>query len=220
MNSPMILHSVNWDALTQCTFVSWQPKIGDPNFTGWLTVVFYLLTFGLCVAVTRFPGATRRAVRVFWLPLCFLMLFLAINKQLDLQSLATASARCLAKLQGWYNDRAAFQLAVIAGLGLAALMVGLYFFWMLRRDLRRNYLALLGLIVVLAFVMIRAVGFHYFDVLIGLKVGPVHMNTILEFSGLVLISLNAIMLLKSGEPERSGRRRRRSQQTKKFRRDH
>lgn len=215
----MILDTINWDALAQCTFTSWQPKIGDPSFTGWLTVALYLLTFGLCLAVTRFPGATTRAIRAFWVPLCVLVLFLAINKQLDLQSLATASARCLAKLQGWYDDRAAFQLAAIASLGLAVLVVGSIFFWMLRRDLRHNYLALLGLTVVLGFVMIRAVGFHYFDVLIGLRIGPIQMNNLLEFSGLILISLNALMLIISGEPE-PPLSRRRTTQTKKYRRDH
>lgn len=123
------------------------------------------------------------------------MVFLAINKQLDLQSLATVIARCTAQLQGWYQDRRLFQIGVIVGLGIFSLLLGLIFFWFLRKDLKRNFLALTGLIVVFAFVMIRAVGFHDMDALIGIKIGSIRMNWILELTGLVLISLNAAFLL-------------------------
>lgn len=213
-----ILNGVDLDALAECTSASWQPVIGDPDIASWITVVFYLITFGLCAAVIRIPAIripanTGGAARSFWLLLCFLMLFLAINKQLDLQSLASAGARCVAQVQDWYSDRGAVLLAAIGGLGIAALLTGLYFLWALRHDLRRNFLALTGLTTVLVFVMIRAVGFQYVDILIGIPVGPVHrfgaihVNNILEVSGLVLISLNAILLLQAGP------RRRRSKQT-------
>ena len=213
----MILDGVSLDALTQCTFSRWQPKIGDPNVSGWLTVVIYLITFGFCVAVIRVPGSTG-ARCTFWLMLCFLMLFLALNKQLDLQSLATAVARCAAILQGWYQDRAAFQIGAIASLALIATLSSMVFHWVLRRDLRRNFLALLGLTILLGFVMVRAVGFHYIDVLIGLRLGPIRVNNMLEVSGLILISLNAAILLKAGPPDQP-RRRRRSKQTRNWRRE-
>jgi hypothetical protein len=209
---------VNLDDLALCTFSSWQPKIGDPNLIGWLTVVFYLATFGLCVKVVLGVQSTTAAARLFWLSLCFLMLLLAVNKQLDLQSFATASARCVAKIQGWYRERAAFQFAVILSFATTAMIVGFFCLWVLRRDLKRNFLALLGLTIVLGFVMIRAVGFHYFDILIGIKVGPIRMNNILELSGLILISLNAVFLLKSEAMPPT--RRRQSKQTKIYRREH
>jgi len=218
MVSAMTLDGVSLDALSQCTFSRWQPKIGDPNFTGWLTVVFYLITFAFCVAVIKIPDRRSSANRTFWIMLCFAMIFLAVNKQLDLQSLATAGARCAAKLQGWYQDRAAFQIGAILSLGLIATILSLVFLWVLRHDLKRNFLALLGLAIVLIFVVIRAVGFHYVDVLIAHQVGPIRMNNILEVSGLVLISLNAAILLNT-RPPNPPQRRRRSKQTRIYRRE-
>ncbi len=140
------------------------------------------------------------------------MLFLAINKQLDLQSLATAAARCLAKFQGWYQNRASFQLGAIISLGLISVVGGLFFMWTLRRNLRHNFLALLGLVTVLGFVMIRAVGFHFVDVLINVRIGPIGLNWILELSGLILISLNAFILLRQERTDPPKRRWRSSSQ--------
>jgi hypothetical protein len=42
---------------------------------------------------------------------------------------------------------------------------------------------------------VRAVGFHHFDEVINFRVNDVRMNWVLELSGLVLISVNAIWLL-------------------------
>lgn len=213
MVEALLFDGVSFDALTQCTFDRWQPKIGDPNIMGWVTVVCYLLTFLLCAAVFRKTNRTRKAQRAFWLLLSVLMLFLAVNKQLDLQSFATAGARCVAKIQGWYENRAGFQYKVVLGMGIAALTVGLFFLWTLRRDLRRNLIALIGLTVVFGFVLIRAVGWHDFDAIINIRFGVVRMNWILELSGLLLISLNAVLLLGSKRIGRPRRKRRRNWDT-------
>ena len=99
-------------------------------------------------------------------------------------------------MQGWYQDRGSFQVGVIIGLGTGSLLLGVFFLWFLRNDLKRNILALSGLVVVFGFVLIRAVGFHDMDALIGTRIGSIRMNWILELSGLVLIILNAIILLR------------------------
>ncbi len=210
MFEALLFDGVSFDALTQCTFDRWQPKIGDPNIMGWVTVVCYLLTCLLCVAVFRKTNYTRKAQRSFWLLLSVLMLLLAANKQLDLQSFATAGARCVAKIQGWYENRAGFQYKVVLGMGIAALTVGLFFLWALRRDLRRNLIALIGLTVVFGFVLIRAVGWHDIDAIINIRFGGVRMNWILELSGLFLISLNAVLMLGSKRIAKPRRKKRRN----------
>lgn len=192
----LVFDNITLGGLRRCALVDWQPKIGDPSIMGWVTVGAYLATFFLCLLVLLRALPASRAARVFWLMLAILMLFLAFNKQLDLQSFATAAARCLAKMQGWYDNRQVFQIIVIAGLGLASLLVGLLFLWALRNDIRSNALALTGMVFVFGFVLIRAVGFHFFDQIINLQIGPIRMNWILELSGLVLISLNAVGLLR------------------------
>lgn len=204
-----LIAGIDPTALFQCTFDRWQPGIGDPNVMGWITVGCYLVTFYLCLRVVFRAEQSRKPLRGFWIFLSVLMLFLAINKQLDLQSFATAVARCVAKMQGWYDQRQGFQIKVILGLGAMALTVGAFFFWWLRRDLSRNFLALVGLTIVFGFVLIRAVGFHGFDALISSRLSFIKVNWIIELAGLFLISLNALILIKYSRIHlKKGRRRR------------
>ena len=70
-----------------------------------------------------------------------------------------------------------------------------------RRNLRRNGLALVGLAILGGFVMIRAVGFHHFDQLIGLRKFGISANYMLENTGLLLIALNAVTLLRRSRNE-------------------
>ncbi len=160
---------------------------------GWVTVAAYLGTAGLAAMVAR--GVAGR-LRLFWLLLALLLLGLAVNKQLDLQSALTALARCLAQAQGWYAERRGVQLRFIALVVAVGLVVTIVAFWLMRRHLGQVWLALVGLAALLTFVAIRAAGFHHIDRLIGHEVMGVRMNWILELGGIVLIALNALALLR------------------------
>lgn len=181
-------------SLHRCILDSWSPGLGDPTVAGWLTVAAYVGCAGLAALVLRRRAAGQ--AHIFWLLISLAMAFLALNKQLDLQSLLTASGRCVARQQGWYDERQAFQRHFIEGLliGIALMLaLGLY---LLRRDLRQNGLALIGLVVVAGFVAIRAVGFHHVDAMLNLRVQNLRYNVIFELSGLTLIALNALWLLR------------------------
>lgn len=195
---------MNVRGLSACVSESWRPGIGDPHVMGWVTVACYLGTAWLSVMVLRRGPRLARRVAVFWAALVAILLFLAVNKQLDLQTAMTAAGRCIAIAEGWYDDRRRVQVAVILGIcvmGLALLALG---FAALRRDIRRNALAVAGLALVVTFVLVRAVGFHDVDALIGLSVANIRLNWLLELSGLVLIAANAVMLVLIGR-EWSGR---------------
>lgn len=74
---------------------------------GWVTVLAYFLTAILsCLVYWRasvlFPASAIKKQQTFWLLLSVSLLFLGINKQLDLQSLMTAVAKYLAVRDGWY----------------------------------------------------------------------------------------------------------------------
>jgi hypothetical protein len=143
--------------------------------------------------------------RTFWGLVALIMLSLCVNKQLDLQSMLTAAGRCLSQLQGWYDERRVFQREFIVGLVIVAgLFLGLVL-WLMRGGLLRNGLALLGIALVTAFVAVRAVGFHHFDVLINSRLLDVRFNVLFELSGLVLIAINAIALLGTKAKQRSKR---------------
>lgn len=191
------MNEINPDILT-CALERWSPKIGDPTAIGWLTVAVYALAgvVAFLVAIKGgFPIPSRRRERFFWFLLGLAFVALAVNKQLDLQSFVTAVGRCIAKLDGWYKDRRAFQLEVIVGLVLAMALAAALLWRLMRGTLRRNGVALAGMVFVLAFVAVRAVGFHHVDVLINLHVMDIRMNWLLELPGPLLILLNGFVLL-------------------------
>lgn len=178
--------------VASCVQATWSPQIGDPTIVGWLTVAAYILAAVLtALVVIRQSGRQR----IFWLGLFVLLLALAVNKQLDLQSAVTAVARCLALAQGWYEDRRSVQITFIIAVALVCLVVALGLAWALRRDLGHIWLALLGVALLLAFVAIRAAGFHHFDRFIGYEFANIRMNWVMELGGISLIAVNALRVL-------------------------
>ena len=102
---------------------TWSPAIGDPSVIGWLTVVVYLIAAALCFRVCRAIGNVENAKkeRRAWALMTAAFGALAVNKQLDLQTALTESARILAKWQGWYGERRAVQVLFLAVVALGAI---------------------------------------------------------------------------------------------------
>lgn len=186
--------------LVACVLRRWQPGIGDPTVGGWLAVCGYLLAaLGAFAVVSRpLPGRHRRIERPFWLGAGLLLLCLAANKQLDLQSLLTAAGRCVAQAQDWYAARRTVQAAAIVALAAACAAGGILVAWRLRPTLSRTGPALLGLVLITGFVLIRATGFHHVDALIGWRLGGVRANAVLELGGICLFTLGAVWALARG----------------------
>jgi hypothetical protein len=180
------------EALLGCVQAAWSPRIGDPTLLGWATVAAYAVT-GLLAAGAAWRGASGGTL--FWTVAALLMLFLSVNKQLDLQSALTAAGRCLARAQGWYDARRTVQLAFVVGLAVVGVAVLGALVVLMRGSLARNALALLGLAFVMTFVLVRAVGFHHVDVFLRVEVASLRMNSILELGGIALVALNAVWLL-------------------------
>lgn len=183
------------DTILTCAFSQWSPGLGDNNPMGWLTVALYLLAAGACATTARrgtFPPQTHDRERLFWWFAATVLLLLAINKQLDLQSLLTSVARCLAMNQGWYEDRRIVQVrfvwAVFAIGVLGIVVLGVY----LRNTFARTGLAVLGLGLVSVFVAIRAASFHHVDNLIDGQVFGLRVNWLLEMPGPLLVLLASV----------------------------
>ena len=189
-----------------CAFSPWSPGIGDNHPVGWLTVAVYLgAAFGCMIAARRgqFPLQSQRRERWFWWLCAILLALFAVNKQLDLQSLLTSAARCLAVDQGWYDDRRAVQrgfiLAVGAAGGLAVVACGL----LMRGTFARTGPAILGLGIVSTFVVIRAASFHHVDILINQRVFGLRMNWLLELPGPLLVLWAALRAGRKTPKERA-----------------
>jgi hypothetical protein len=183
----------------------WRPGIGDPTPLGWATVVAYLAASGACwrAAATEKRHAHRRPnySLPFWSSLGLLLLLLGLNKQLDLQSALTDLGRRLARAQGWYDRRHEVQarfILVIAAIGLVASGV---FCWMARRAPRDRLLAVVGLVFLVVFILVRASSFHQFDRFLGLRLGGLRWNWILELGGIGCVGLAA---LRSRQAARAG----------------
>ena len=183
-------------ALRACIARDWTPTIGDPEITGWLTVISYVVCLVLAVMVLRRRPA--RAARGLWWVIALLMAFLAVNKQLDLQTALTATGRCMARAQGWYDSRKIVQVAFIGGLVLGVALTWVWATKSLRGQMRGNRLALAGLAVLCGFVLVRAVGFGHVDRLISMDFADISYNFWFENSGLLLIAINALILLRRG----------------------
>jgi hypothetical protein len=182
-------------ATLTCAFTQWSPGLGDNTAAGWLTVVAYLAAALSCAWAARAlygaAGPNRRE-RLFWWIAAGTLLFLAVNKQLDLQSLVTAIGRCHAQLAGWYGIRRSVQWAFIVAVAVGGVVVLGLMAFLLRGILGRVWPALLGLGFVCVFVVIRAASFHHMDELIGSSALGLRLNWVLELPGPILVAAVAL----------------------------
>lgn len=190
-------------------FPTWSFTIGDPSFVGWFTVFVYLfcsiLSFFVFInANDLFHWEKAKKQKAFWFSIMLVMLFLSINKQLDIQSYATAIARYHALKHGWYEQRHGYQQLFIKIIGIcSASAVGLLALYFID-VIKDNFLAILGLGSLLAFITIRASSFHHVDAFISSEILNLKMNWIIELSAISLICFAAILILSRLFKKRSG----------------
>lgn len=196
-----------FEEIEACTFARWSPKIGDPTVMGWVTVAAYGIAALLALraalkAKNTYSAETVPLQRFFWVSVTLLFAFLCVNKQLDLQSFMTAVGRCYSQLNGWYDERREFQRQFIYGLIGSTFVIFAVLGWYLRRILLTNWLALFGIFFVVLFILVRAVGFHHFDVVIQSTISDVKVNWIMELGGIFLVILGALFLPKNSRSKR------------------
>jgi len=187
----------------------WRPGIGDPTVLGWVTVAAYLVAaLGSFLAAwreprTENPQPTRPAT--FWLVLCGLLFALALNKQLDLQSLLTQIARDLLRSLDLYEQRRVLQVGFIAIVALVCLGAAAALIWAARRKLRERWLAIVGMTFIFGFVVVRAASFHHVDTFLAASIGGMKWNWVLELGGISAAAAAAlrIVMLRAPRPRRS-----------------
>jgi hypothetical protein len=180
----------------------WRPGIGDPSVMGWITVAMYALGCGTCIVAAKNSRATKpeQPKAVFWGVLAAILLILGINKQLDLQTWLTLTAKRVALAQGWYEGRRVLQLVFIALIGIMGL-VGFYLMWRLVKTHWTDlWLPLAGFFLLLSFVLIRAASFHHVDAMLKWEVGGFKMNWVLELGAISLIIIGAVGRLRRSKP--------------------
>ena len=170
----------------------WRLGIGDPTVMGWLTVVAYFVVAIFCLREAVHARRVRAPSEklLFWGTLTMLLVFLGFNKQLDLQTLLTLTGRRIAIAQGWYENRQVVQIFFVGCVAVG----GFISVALMRRLVRKHAdlrLPLLGFVVLLVFVVIRAASFHHVDQLINFRMGGVRMNWVLELGAISLVAMGA-----------------------------
>lgn len=173
----------------------WFPGIGDPTPMGWFTVVAYLTTAVLCAlcALRLSLGLKDKTGGIVWGIIALILVFLGINKQLDLQSWLTIAGKAISQKQGWYHYRRWVQLFFILGI-VGTVVVGLKKIRpILAKQTRSSFMGLIGLGFLSSFVIVRAASFHHIDYFIGLNPGGIRMNWVLELGGILAIAIAAFI---------------------------
>lgn len=159
--------------------------VHDPGPLAWFVVAGYLIA--ACLAF-RAASATCGRERGFWVATGIAMILLGINKQLDLQSDLTDIGRAAAHSEGWYGWRRDVQglFLLLMALGTAAIAT---FLWRWLRDSSHSAkVAALGLVILLAFIFVRAASFHHIDYWVTIPIDGMRSGWWLELLGIAVIS--------------------------------
>lgn len=179
--------------------IGWYPTIGDPSFMGWFTVFAYFCTFIISLKVCSISkyifARSRQRQKQLWYVIAAIMLFLCVNKQLDLQSFFTGVARYIFKQNDLYEDRREYQELFIIGIALMGSVIAVCVVAGLYKVIKKHWLALIGMFLLMLFVVMRAASFHHMDLFINYTVVGIKMNWLLELSGITLVFLNGILLI-------------------------
>jgi predicted outer membrane lipoprotein len=180
----------------------WSPTIGDPTFMGWLTVVAYLLTAILAViSALKVDKINTHKQKYYtnqfiWWLIALILLFLGINKQLDLQSWLTVTGKNLVIKEGWYESRRIVQGIFIVTFSIFVLAFMITITWLMKNNRSNARWGLIGLSLLSSFVIIRAASFHHVDKLISFAPSGIRFNWILELGGILAIAISALQNLK------------------------
>jgi hypothetical protein len=187
--------------------VLWQPQVGDPTLIAWLTVLAYLLAATACAvcawrADTIFGEEHVWQHRFLWGAMAVGLLFLGVNKQLDLQSWFTAVIKTIAWEKGVYEWGRRAQVYFIAGLALVSLIIFVAIAWIFRHVWRHYWLLLLGLVFIARFIVVRAATFYGVSLPeLSRFTGGFRVTGMLEIAGALVIALAAYLNIRHRQPQ-------------------
>jgi hypothetical protein len=181
-------------------FMNWKPGIGDPSLIGWLAVLGYFITAGLCAWVAGRLGRSGLGrggpQQKAWVILALVLVVLGINKQLDLQGLLMEWGRAFAYQQGIYEKRGALQMVFLAFLAIVSLTTLFLWYWMNRRHWREQGWMLVGSVFLVSFVLVRAASFHHFQDFLAFPLGGVRLHRVIELLAIVWLAVSALKRIR------------------------
>ena len=167
--------------------LGWTPRIGDPSVLGWFTVASYFLAGILCLRAADHDANAKN----LWYALGLGLVFLGVNKQLDLQTLLTQVGREFARSGHWYDRRRDVQRLFVGVIALTLALSAVTIVLVFRSRSLQFRMASIGFVFLAAFVCIRAASFHHVDRFLKLYFLGARFNWIFELGGISLIGLAA-----------------------------
>jgi hypothetical protein len=171
--------------------MAWHFQLDNPNFLGWSVVTAYLLAAICCGRVAWKGDKSADETRVWWI-LSGLLVFLGVNKQLNLQTLMLDIGRHIAWSQGWFGERRHVQAIFAAAFAAVGLILLGLFMVLARRFIRNNRLAFAGMIVILFFVVLRSSTINHIHEIVGFDPRDEYWAWVLELTGSFLIAWSAL----------------------------
>ena len=172
----------------------WQLGFNDNNILGWVTVFGYLISCLLCLFCAINVNKTKdKNSRWFWFVIAFVLLFLGINKQLDIQKLFLLTGRKAAWILGFYEQRRILQKGFILGIGITILSLFIITGKALGAKWKKCKLTLLGFLILMVFILLRGATFN--NVFYSGYILPQY-QWILELIGISLIGISALLNLR------------------------
>jgi hypothetical protein len=169
--------------------MSMHLPIRDPGLLPWGIVIGYLVA---ALLTFRAGSVTAGRERILWLGTGAALILLGINKQLDLQTDLTLAAKVLAHREGWYNQ----WRRDVQGIFILLVAVGaigfVLFLWRWLRDASANAkVAAMGLVILAAFIFVRAASFHHIDYWVTVPIAGMRSGWWLELIGIAVIGAAA-----------------------------
>jgi hypothetical protein len=161
----------------------------DAGNLPWVIVGAYALAATLAVFSAR--AARTSGERLFWWIAALMLLFLCLNKQFDLQTYLTDFFRQMSRTQGWYQKRRLVQVAFIGVVAVTTLGVGVYLVMLTISASVGVRLAMVGLVMLAAYIVLRAASFHHLDSALGRMVNGVKVHNYVELSCILVVIVGA-----------------------------
>jgi hypothetical protein len=161
----------------------------DPAIGRWATGLIYLFVSIGCWRSARKPAnGTPSPELHLWRAIAALFFAVCISNQLGLDTALTEAGRKLASSEGWYDQRQRVQLGFIVLVATLCIIAEIILLiWCSRNASLCASFAVVGTTFVIAYLMIRAASFDPVDQLIDERIFGLHLNWILQMSGVGVV---------------------------------
>ena len=160
----------------------------DRTTFAWVIVILYFAAAGASFWAAAGPESRER---YFWIATGILLVLLGLNKELDLQAVLTQQTRAFVRDLGLYEERRLMQVAFLVSLTIAGLLAGFMLGAWLRRSSKPAKAAAAGIVLLFAFVVMRAASFHHIDHWVTIDIAGLRSGWWLELAGIAVIGISA-----------------------------